>query len=136
MVPSVGVASYQDAERIFHGATIDATKFGEQLRSTYKGGRIVLLTGHGLGQRIMLSSWIPLRDFRVIYHPGGLDILGPIRFHDWYVLVAKDRSPELKEAINYWLSRRKEFLRYYDILLEDRHYILLERRSSAAMPQP
>ena len=136
MLPSVGVATYQDAERIYHGATLDATKFGEQLRSTYKGGRVVLLTGHGLGQRVMLSSWIPLKNFRVIYHPGGMDILGPIRFHDRYVLIGRDRSPELKEAINYWLSRRRDFLLYYDIVLEDNHYILLKRKSAEATPQP
>ena len=95
----------------------------------------MLLTGHGLGQRIMLSSWIPLKHFRVIYHPGGMDILGPIRFHDRYVLIGKVSSPELRDAIHYWLTRREIFLQHYDIVLENDLYILLEHKPTEAIPQ-
>ena len=129
VIPSVGVATFRDAERIFRAATLDATLFGEQLHSTYRGGSIVMLTGYGLGERIMVSSWIPLKNFRVIHYPGGQDILGPIRSSDRYVVIGKLRMPESREVVDYWLSRRETFLRYYNVLLEDSHYMLLERTS-------
>jgi hypothetical protein len=126
-VPSVSVATYEDASKIFHGLSIDATLFGEKLGEMHKGGGVVLLTGSGLGERIMLSSGLPLRDFRVIRHPGGLDLLGPIRAGDRYVVIGKVRLPDSREAVNYWLSRRTEFLQHYAILFENDQYLLLER---------
>ena len=129
-VPSVSVATYEDATKIFHGLSKDAAAFGEKLGVIHKGGTVVLLTGSGLGERIMVSSWLPLRDFHIIRSPGGQDILGPIRAGDRYVVIGKVRLPDSREVVNYWLSRRETFLRYYNILLEDDQYILLERRAS------
>jgi hypothetical protein len=125
-MPSVSVATYEDAKKIFHGLSKDAAAFGEKLGVIHKGGTVVLLTGSGLGERIMVSSWLPLKDFRVIRHPGGQDIQGPIRSGDRYVVIGKVRLPDSREVVHYWLSRRETFLRYYNILLEDDQYILLE----------
>lgn len=129
-VPSVSVATYEDATKIFHGLSKDATAFGEKLGMICREGTVVLLTGSGLGERIMLSSWLPLKDFHIIRYPGGQDILGPIRSGDRYVVIGKVRLPDSREVVNYWLSRRGTFLSYYDVLLEDNQYILLERRTS------
>jgi hypothetical protein len=129
-VPSVSVATYEDATKIFHGLSKDAAAFGEKLGVIHKGGSVVLLTGSGLGERIMVSSSLPLKDFHIIRFPGGQDILGPIRCGDRYVVIGKVRLPDSREAVNHWLSRREVFLRYYQILLEDDQYILLERRTS------
>jgi hypothetical protein len=129
-VPSVGVATYEDATKIFHGLSKDAAAFGEKLGVIHKGGTVVLLTGSGLGERIMVSSWLPLRDFHIIPSPGGQDILGPIRSGDRYVVIGKVRLPDSREVVDYWLSRRETFLRSYDILLEDDQYILLESKTS------
>ncbi len=128
-VPSVSVATYEDATKIFHGLSKDAAAFGEKLGVIHKEGTIVLLTGSGLGERIMLSSWLPLKDFRVIRCPGGQDILGPIRFGDHYVAIGKVRLPDSREMVDYWLSRRETFLRTYNILFEDDQYILLENKN-------
>ena len=127
-VPSVSVATYEDATKIFHGLSKDAAAFGEKLGVIHKGGSVVLLTGSGLGERIMVSSSLPLKDFHIIRFPGGQDILGPIRSGDRYVVIGKVRLPDSREAVDYWLSRREAFLRYYRILLEDEMYILLERK--------
>jgi len=132
-VPSVSVATYEDATKIFHGLSKDAAAFGEKLGVIHKGGCVVLLTGSGLGQRIMVSSWLPLKDFHIIRFPGGQDILGPIRSGDRYVVIGKVQLPDSREVVNYWLSRRQVFLRYYDILLEDDQYILLESKTSDVM---
>jgi hypothetical protein len=128
MVSSVSVATYEDATKIFHGLSKDAAAFGEQLGSIHKEGRVVLLTGSGLGERIMLSSGMPLKSFRVIRHPGGQDLQGPIRAGDRYVVIGKVRLPDSREVVNYWLSRRESVLRYYNILIENDQYLLLERK--------
>jgi hypothetical protein len=129
-VPSVRVATYEDAFHIFHGPSKDAAAFGERLGAIHKGGSVLLLTGTGLGGRIMLSSWLPLRDFHVIRFPGGQDIQSAIRSGDRYVAIGKVPTPDSREVVKYWLSRRGTFLRYYTILLEDEQYILLERKAS------
>ena len=129
-VPSVSVATYEDAFHIFHGPSKDAAAFGERLGAIHKGGSVLLLTGTGLGGRIMLSSWLPLKDFHIIRYPGGQDIQSAIRSGDRYVAIGKVPSPESREVVHYWLSRRDTFLHHYDILLENDQYILLERKTS------
>jgi 4-amino-4-deoxy-L-arabinose transferase-like glycosyltransferase len=132
-VPSVSVATYEDAAKIYSGLSKDAAAFGEQLRAKHKEGSIVLFTGSGLGERIMVSSWLPLKDFHIISPLGGLDILGPIRSGDRYVVIGKVRLPDSREAVDYWLSRRELFLRYYDIVSEDHNYLLLERKTGVVL---
>jgi hypothetical protein len=129
-VPSVSVATYEDATHIFHGPSKDAAAFGERLGAIHKGGSVLLLTGTGLGGRIMLSSWLPLKNFHIVRYPGGQDILGAVRSGDRYVAIEKVPSPESREVVNYWLSRRGTFLHHYYILLENDQYILLERKTS------
>jgi hypothetical protein len=130
-VPSVSVATYEDASKIFGGLSKYAAGFGEQLRSIHKGGSVVLFTGSGLGERIMVSSWLPLRNFHLIQVPGGLDIQGPIRSGDRYVAIGKVRLPDSREVVDYWLSRRELFMQYYDIRFEDENYLLLERKEKS-----
>jgi len=127
-MPTVSVATYEDAAKIFSGLTKYATTFGEKLGSTYKGGTIVVFTGTGLGERIMISSGIPLKNFHLIQYPGGQDIQGAIRSGDRYVVLGKVRLPDSREVVDYWLARRELFLQYYDIVSEDENYVLLARK--------
>lgn len=127
-VPSVSVATHEDAAKIFSGLTKSAAAFGERLGSTYKGGTVILFTGTGLGERIMISSWIPLKNFHLMQYPGGQDIQAAVRSGDRYVVLGKVRLPDSQEVVDYWLARRELFLRYYDIAFEDENYILLARK--------
>lgn len=127
-VPSVSVATYEDAAKIFSGPTKFATAFGEKLGSAYKGGTIILFTGTGLGERIMISSGIPLKNFHLIQYPGGQDIQGAARSGDRYVVLGKVRLPDSREVVDYWMDRRELILRYYDIASEDENYVLLIRK--------
>lgn len=127
-VPSVGVAAYEDAAKIFSGPDHLGAEFGERLGSMHKGGTVVLLTGTSLGERIMISSRLPLKTFRVVPFPGGQEILGPIRSGDRYVVIGKAQIPQTREAVGYWLSRRDLFLQHYDVLFEDNSFLLLESK--------
>ncbi|MCX6134486.1 MAG: glycosyltransferase family 39 protein [Ignavibacteriales bacterium] len=127
-VPSVSVATYEDAAKIFSGLTKYATAFGEKLGATYKGGSIILFTGTGLGERIMISSGIPLKNFHLVKFPGGQDIQAAVRSGDRYVVLGKVRLPDSRETVNYWIDRKELFLRYYDVVFEDENYVLLLRK--------
>jgi hypothetical protein len=129
-VPSVSVATYEDAAKIFSGPDHVAAAFGEQLGTMYEGGRIVLFTGSYGAERIMVSSGLALKTFHNIPFPGGQDIHLPIRSGDRYVVVGKKLLPDTREVVRYWLARRELFLRYYDVLFEDENYLLLERNNA------
>lgn len=129
-VPSVGVATYEDAAKIFSGPDHIAAEFGEQLGSMHDGGKVILFTGSSKAERIMVSSGLPLKTFRMIPFPGGQDIQLPIRSGDRFVVIGKAQLPETREAVRYWLSRRELFLQYYDIRFEDGYYLLLESKTS------
>ncbi len=126
-IPSVGVATFNDAQR----STADATRFaialGEQLHGIYTGGSIALLTGYNQAQRIMISSGLPLKQFHIIYSPVEEDILGSLLDSERYLVIGKDRTPESEQYVDDWLSRRDELLRYYNIRSENSHFILMER---------
>lgn len=127
-VPSVGVATYDDARRSISDQTRFAVAMGERLHGLSSHGSIVLLTGYSQAQRIMLSSGLPLRQFHIIYNPTEEDILGSLPGHERYLVIGKDRTPESEQAVANWLSRRDELLRYFDVSLETGHYILMERK--------
>ncbi|HCA81786.1 MAG TPA: hypothetical protein DEP53_18810 [Bacteroidetes bacterium] len=129
-VPSVGVATYEDAAKIFSGPDHVAASFGERLGSIHEGGRIVLFTGSYGAERIMVSSGIALKTFRSIPFPGGQDILLPIRSGDRYVVIGKKQLPDTREVVRYWLSRREMILQHYDIRFEDEYYLLLESKNA------
>jgi hypothetical protein len=133
-IPSVGVATFNDAQRSTSDATRFAIALGQQLHGIYRGGSIALLTGYSQAQRIMISSGLPLKQFHIIYNPVEENILGSLLDSEQYLVIGKDRTPESEQYVNDWLSRRDELLRYYNILVENDHLILMERKPVSTTP--
>ncbi len=133
-VPSVGVATFDDARRSVTDETRFAMALGEQLHGFYTGGSIALLTGYSQAQRIMISSGLPLKTFHIIYNPLEKDILGSLPHSERYLVIGKDRTPESEQFVDDWLSRTAELLRYYSIRSENGHYLLMERKSGSSSP--
>lgn len=127
-VPFVGVATFDDARRSVFDQTRFASAIGDRLHGIHTSGTIALLTGYSQAQRIMISSGLPLRQFHIIDNPGEDDILGSLPGPERYLVIGKDRTPESERAVNSWLSRREELLRYFAVTLETGHYILMERK--------
>jgi 4-amino-4-deoxy-L-arabinose transferase-like glycosyltransferase len=127
-LPSVGVATFDDAKRSLLGEYTYSMAIGEQIKSIYKEGSIVLLAGYGQAQRIMISSELPLRQFHIIVYPPEENILESLLNSEQYIVIAKDRTPESEREVNNWLTRKYELLRYYKIRFENEHHILLERK--------
>jgi hypothetical protein len=124
-----GVATFTDARRSLSDNTRFAVALGDQLHSLYTDGSILLLTGYGQAQRIMISSGLPLRTFHIVYDPADENILGSPAHSEKYLVIGKNRTPESERIVNDWLLRREEFLQYYSITFESLHYLLLERKA-------
>ncbi len=127
-LPSVGVATFDDAKRSSSDETQFGIALGEQLHQIYTGGSIALLTGFGQAQRIMISSGLPLKQFHIIYNSTEGDILGSLQHSEYYIVIGKDRTPESEKYVNDWLLRKNELLIHYNVRCENSHYIFLERK--------
>ena len=127
LVPSVGVATFQEAAGGFIGETRRAVAFGERLPSLYAGGTIALVCPYGLGHRIMLCSGLPLKTFSILPNPAETGIT-PAWPDDRYIVIGVERSPESAALIDNWYARRDSALHRYSVCVEDSGYTLLTRQ--------
>ncbi len=125
VVSSAGVAIFNDASKSFDGRSQSAASLGREMQKRYNGGSIALLTGYGVGQRIMISSRLPIKTFNIKYFSA--DTLFTIS--DTYIVLGKDRTPESEEFSQYWLLNKENLLRLYDVSLETNYFVLLERKN-------
>jgi hypothetical protein len=128
VIPEVGVSTYKDARKGFYDITWHGTEFGAEFRKHYQSGTVAVLAGYGQAQRIELAARLPLKKFRIIYDPGDSTFLDGLAHADRYLILGKDRTPESKEYVDYWLSRREMLNIHYKVLFENAHYLFLECR--------
>ncbi|MFZ4621540.1 MAG: ArnT family glycosyltransferase [Bacteroidota bacterium] len=124
MIPAFGTALYHDAEKSYDERSRTASRLGNSLHAEYSEGTVALLTGYGVGQRIMNSSNLPLRTFRVFYF-GGND---PVSITDRYLIIGKERTPESLQFSEFWNENSARILQTYSLRSEDGYYILLRRK--------
>lgn len=123
-VPSVGVAVYQDALKSYDLRTRAAVEIGGTVKKDWQGGTVALLTGYGVGQRIMLSSGLPLRTFSVVYFPVPDSFRTPGR----YLIVGKQDRADAVEFSQFWRSAATRNHEWYRTLAENDFFVLLERK--------
>jgi hypothetical protein len=123
-VSSGGVALYNDAFKSYDVRSRSAAVVGTRIGAIFTGDTVALLTGYGLGQRIMINSRLPLEKFMVLHFTSPADF--PLLCR--YIVLGKDRTPESAEFSLYWDRHRIELMSAYSILLEDAHFVLLQRR--------
>lgn len=131
-VPSIGVATFDDALRCYSDDPRAGAAVGEQLGVRYHGGAVALITGYGQAQRIMVSSGMALKEFDFLHNPAEGDPLGSITKEERFLIIGKDRTPESARYVDEWLERLDTLLRDHEVRSEDAHYILLERTSTPA----
>jgi hypothetical protein len=104
-----------------------AIKTGEALKSLYDGnGNIMILTGSGLEQRVMVTSGIALKHFDEIIEPSTwkASFKEPWSYDRWMVITSHPGS----DAINttkYWLDRQDELATYYNTVYENEYYKIM-----------
>ncbi len=126
LVPAVGVAVYKDAAKCVLGPTPSAIAVGEQLQKTVMRGSVGLLTGHGQAQRIMVSSWLPLRRFDIF--PQPTDAEWKVLSSEQFLVIGTDKTPESGQAFQYWLTHKGLILQRFEVCRADDFFIVLRRR--------
>lgn len=122
--PAVGVALYNDAAKSYDAQSQSAALLGRELEKKYDSGSVALLTGYGSGQRIMISSNLPLTTFNVIYFPTE----SLLTVSERYFIIGKEQKSESEEFSNYWISNRQQLLVSHNIIIEDKYFVLLKRK--------
>jgi hypothetical protein len=120
-IPAVGVAVYNDAFKSYTEQSHSATLLGEELHSRYQGGSIALLTGYGIGQRIILSSRLPVKSFNVRFFP----IDSTLTITDRYIILGMDRTAETAEFSLYWEENKSTLTATHTVSREDSFFVVL-----------
>ena len=94
----------------------------------YSGGGVVLFTGYGQGQRIMMPSGLDLRNFSVVLPTSDRELkAAPWRSHR-YLVIALRPTLDAVHQTRYWLDHLDELLEHYTRRWGNRDYLVLERR--------
>ncbi|HVX02380.1 MAG TPA: hypothetical protein VHA09_04435 [Nitrososphaera sp.] len=104
-----------------------AIKTGEALKSLYDGnGNIMILTGSGLEQRVMITSGIALRNFDEIIEPSTwkTSFKEPWSYDRWIVITTHPGSDAINTT-NYWLGRQDDLATYYNTVYKNEYYRIM-----------
>lgn len=125
-----GVLTYMDAYGGYSTKdTQSAVDVGEYLRSYYDEGRIMTLTGSGLGHRIMITSGIALNKFdEMADYSTWKDSFKSPWLYDRWLIISKRPVHDATSVITYWLEREDELLLYYKIVYENDNYKIMRLR--------
>ncbi|GBC73559.1 hypothetical protein HRbin04_00962 [archaeon HR04] len=125
-----GVLTYMDAYGGYSAKdTQSAVDVGEYLGSYYDEGRIMTLTGSGLGHRIMITSGIALNKFdEMADYSTWKDSFKSPWLYDRWLIISKRPVHDAKSVITYWLEREDELLLHYKIVYENDNYKIMRLR--------
>ncbi len=132
-VPTVGVATFDDAAKSVLDMTRYSAAMGERLRSIDDKSSVALLTGYGQAERIMISSGLSLKRFHIICYPDKRDSLEPLAASDRYVVVENDLTTRAQQLADNWVARAGPQLRNYAIFRQDGPYAFMDQRESVAL---
>lgn len=106
-----------------------AIETGEALRSLYDDGKIMILTGSGLEQRVMITSGIALSNFdEIISHSTWkASFREPWLYDKWIVITSRPGSDAL-DTTTYWLDRLDELESRYKTVYENEYYKIMVLR--------
>ena len=104
-----------------------AIETGEALRSIYDGdGSIMVLTGSGLEQRIMITSGIALRHFdEIIEHSTWKPSFKEPWAYDRWLIITSHPGSDAINVTKYWLDRQGELDEHYKVVYENQYYKIM-----------
>jgi hypothetical protein len=107
-----------------------AVETGETLKALYDGeGSIMVLTGSGLEQRIMITSGIALKNFdEIIEHSTWKASFKQPWSHDRWLIITSHPGSDALNVTKYWLDRHDELERHYDVVYENEYYEIMRLR--------
>jgi hypothetical protein len=103
-----------------------AVQTGKKLGSIYDDGTIMMLTGGLQEHRIMINSWIPLRQFDEMVENSMWkeSFYEPWSFDKWIVISKMPDLDGIKTA-KYWEEKRAEIDNHYKKVYENEYYEIL-----------
>lgn len=106
-----------------------AIETGEALKSLYDDGKIMILTGLGLGQRVMITSGIALANFdEIISHSTWkASFKEPWLYDKWLVITNKPGSDAV-DTTTYWLDRLDDLESHYKTIYVNEYYKIMVLR--------
>ncbi|HEX2615400.1 MAG TPA: glycosyltransferase family 39 protein [Nitrososphaera sp.] len=106
-----------------------AVKAGEALKSLYDNGNIMVLTGSGLEQRIMITSGIALKNFDEIIEGSTwkASFKEPWAYDRWIVITSRPGTDALTTT-QHWLDRQDELDQHYKVAYENEFYKIMVLR--------
>jgi hypothetical protein len=108
-----------------------AIKTGEVLKSAYDGrGKIMVLTGSGVEQRIMITSGIPLKQFDEIIEGSSwkASYKEPWSYDRW-MIISKHPAADAQNVTQHWLDGMDKINQHYDTIYENEIYKMLVLKS-------
>lgn len=123
------VPTYLDARGgFFYHLNPSTVAAGEQLRSTYDGGKIMIMTGSAQAHRIMLTAGVPLGQYDDIVASSTWkkSYAEPWRYDRWLVL-SRDPDSDAEAPAAAWAARRDELSAHYETVYENDFYEILRR---------
>jgi len=124
-VPSVGVATYNDAAKCIDGKVRDAIAVGDRLRQSYRGGTVVLLLAQR-SHRIKIASGVHLENFVVPSETSAPIDEASALSSAAYAVIDKTSVQSRGGDEGSAASRDRALLNYL-VVLENDTYILLGR---------
>lgn len=111
-------------------ANLLAIETGEVLKSLYDGnGSIMVLTGSGLEQRIMITSGISLKHFdEIIEHSTWKASFKQPWSYDRWLIITSHPGSDAVNVTNYWLERHGELEKHYEVVYENEYYEIMRLR--------
>jgi 4-amino-4-deoxy-L-arabinose transferase-like glycosyltransferase len=104
-----------------------AIETGEALKSIYDGkGNIMILTGSGLEQRIMITAGIPLKKFDEIIESSTwkTSFKEPWSYDRW-IVITRNPGTDALTTTKYWLDRSEVLEKYYATVYENELYKIM-----------
>jgi hypothetical protein len=127
---ALGVVTFLDAKwNSQHGGRPFTVNTAESLKSSYKGGKILLITGSTQQNNIRQASGIPLKNFDTVLDGSTLKpSFKQPWLYDNYIIIGKKPDRSAMEASKYWLDRQDQLNTYFDTVYENEYYIIMAKR--------
>jgi hypothetical protein len=128
-VQSLGVVTFLEAKSNTVGNRQFEIKAAEFLGSSYKGAKILIITGSAQRNNIMLVSGIPMKNFDTILNSdtSKVSFKKPWQYVR-YVVIGKRSDRTAINASKYWLDREDQLNQYFSVSYQDDHYIIMSKK--------
>jgi hypothetical protein len=106
-----------------------AAPAAESLGSSYKGGKILVVTGSAQQNKIRQASGIALKNFDTVLNN---DTLKASFEKPWlyvnYIVIGKKADLSGATASKYWLDRQELLKSYFDTIYDDNYYMVMAKK--------